>query len=281
MATSKKTAKTDTTEKKTTTKKTKKKVESTGVVDEFLDTVVGETFTDEPKKEDNAKKTTKKKKTEKETLDEFAQQSENGTLSLPKEEKKKKTTSKKKTTPKTKKTDENKLIDAEAELNEILSQQITEENIRVADEIEKAISEQKELNEKLDKLGLAEGSQEPPQYIATKCEIVDLSGEIEVVKPTDDDVKTPEEKWKELGLTSEMQDDIKNVVSEMLDETKNVVYPKVEEKKAEVGKEEVEKEEPNKPILNVENLRVDFSKQNNAQPTKITYVTTSMGVSYD
>lgn len=171
MATAKKTVKSDATNKKgdaakkssASKKSTKKKLDTTGVVDEFLDAVVGETFTEEPKKEDNAKKTTKKKKTEKETLDEFAQQSENGTLSLPKEEKKKKTTSKKKTTPKTKKTDENKLIDAEAELNEILSQQITEENIRVADEIEKAISEQ-----------LAEDSQEPPQDIVTDPGLTDV-----------------------------------------------------------------------------------------------------------
>lgn len=293
MATSKKTVKTDTTEKRTTTKKTKKKVESTGVVDEFLDTVVGETFTEEPKKEDNAKKTTKKKKTEKETLDEFAQQSENGTLSLPKEEKKKKTTSKKKTTPKTKKTDENKLIDAEAELNEILSQQITEENIRVADEIEKTINEQKETSNNEPIMGTylpvedvetivngidskyADKEVNPEYYSEFNIESVN-----EAVKVILEE-KTPEEKWRDLGLTSEAQEDIKNVVSEMLDETKNVVYPKVEEKKAEVGKEEDEKEEPKQPILNVENLRVDFSKQNNAQPTKITYVTTSMGVSYD
>ena len=183
MATAKKTVKSDATNKKgdaakkssASKKSTKKKVDTTGVVDEFLDAVVGETFTEEPKKEDNAKKTTKKKKTEKETLDEFAQQSENGTLSLPKEDKKKKTTTKKKTTPKTKKTDEIKLIDAEAELNEILSQQITEENIRVADEIEKAISEQKELKKKGEKLGLAEDSQEPPQDIVTDPGLTDVS----------------------------------------------------------------------------------------------------------
>lgn len=124
MATTKKTVKNDTTDKKksTTTKKkttakkktnVKKEVESTGVVDEFLNENIGKvvTETEAPKPE---KKTT------------------------------------------TKKTDENKLIDAEAELNEILSQQITEENIRVADEIEKTINEQKELNEKLEELGLTE-----------------------------------------------------------------------------------------------------------------------------
>ena len=125
MATTKKTVKNDTADKKksTTTKKkatiakkktnVKKEVESTGVVDEFLNENIGKvvTETESPKPE---KKTT------------------------------------------TKKTDENKLIDAEAELNEILSQQITEENIRVADEIEKTINEQKELNEKLEELGLTE-----------------------------------------------------------------------------------------------------------------------------
>lgn len=125
MATTKKTVKNDTADKKksTTTKKktttakkktnVKKEVESTGVVDEFLNENIGKvvTETEAPKPE---KKTT------------------------------------------TKKTDENKLIDAEAELNEILSQQITEENIRVADEIEKTINEQKELNEKLEELGLTE-----------------------------------------------------------------------------------------------------------------------------
>lgn len=125
MATTKKTVKNDTADKKksTTTKKkattakkktnVKKEVESTGVVDEFLNENIGKvvTETEAPKPE---KKTT------------------------------------------TKKTDENKLIDAEAELNEILSQQITEENIMVADEIEKTINEQKELNEKLEELGLTE-----------------------------------------------------------------------------------------------------------------------------
>lgn len=127
MATTKKTVKNDTAEKKksTTTKKTttakkktatkKKEVESTGVVDEFLNENIGKVVTE---------------------------------TEAPKPEKEKTAT--------TQKTDENKLIDAEAELNEILSQQITEENIRVADEIEKSINEQKELNERLEKLGLTE-----------------------------------------------------------------------------------------------------------------------------
>lgn len=126
MATTKKTVKNDTADKKksTTTKKktttakkktnVKKEAESTGVVDEFLNENIGKVVTE---------------------------------TEAPKPEKK---------TTTTKKTDENKLIDAEAELNEILSQQITEENIRVADEIEKTINEQKELNEKLEELGLTE-----------------------------------------------------------------------------------------------------------------------------
>lgn len=127
MATTKKTVKNDTAEKKksTTTKKTttakkktaakKKEVESTGVVDEFLNENIGKVVTE---------------------------------TETPKPEEKKTAT--------TQKTDENRLIDGEAELNEILSQQITEENIRVADEIEKAINEKKELNERLEKLGLTE-----------------------------------------------------------------------------------------------------------------------------
>lgn len=128
MATTKKTVKSDATDKKktatskktTTTKKkttVKKEVESTGVVDEFLNENVGKVVTETPKPE-------------------------------------KKETTKKKPTPKAKKTDENKLIDAEAELNEILSQQITEENIKAMDEYEKTISDQEDVNKKWEELGL-------------------------------------------------------------------------------------------------------------------------------
>lgn len=249
MATTKKIVKKDdatdkkkstTAKKKATTakKKTnvKKEVESTGVVDEFLNENIGKVVTE---------------------------------TETPKPEKKK-VTSKEKATA-TKKTDENKLIDAEAELNEILSQQITEENIRVADEIEKAINKQKELNKKLDKLALAEDLQEPPQDIATKCEIVDASGEIEAVKPTDDDVKVPEEKWKELGLTEETLNNINEITDKIAenDETKepnNAVYPPIAEP--------TEKETP----ITVDDLRVNLE----AKPQqRFTYVNTSMGVKYD
>ena len=221
MATTKKTVKSDATDKKktatskktTTTKKkttVKKEVESTGVVDEFLNENIGKVVTEAPKPE-------------------------------------KKATTKKKPTPKAKKTDENKLIDAEAELNEILSQQITEENIRVADEIEKSISKQKEL----------------------------------VVKPTDDDVKAPEEKWKELGLTNELQADIQKTVSELYntdttievveenDKPKDVVYPPIVDN--------IEPQEKQKtPTVN--DLKVDLQ----AKPQQnFTYVNISMGVKYD
>ena len=221
MATTKKTVKSDATDKKktatskktTTTKKkttVKKEVESTGVVDEFLNENIGKVVTETPKPE-------------------------------------KKATTKKKPTPKAKKTDENKLIDAEAELNEILSQQITEENIRVADEIEKAISEQKEL----------------------------------VVKPTDDDVKTPEEKWKELGLTSELQADIQKTVSELYntdttievvdekDKPKDVVYPPIVDN--------IEPQEKQKTPT-VDDLKVDLQTK---PQQNFTYVNISMGVKYD
>lgn len=221
MATTKKTVKSDATDKKktatskktTTTKKkttVKKEVESTGVVDEFLNENVGKVVTETPKPE-------------------------------------KKETTKKKPTPKAKKNDENKLIDAEAELNEILSQQITEENIRVADEIEKAISEQKEL----------------------------------VVKPTDDDVKAPEEKWKELGLTNELQADIQKTVSELYntdttievvdenDKPKDVVYPPIVDN--------IEPQEKQKTPT-VDDLKVDLQTK---PQQNFTYVNISMGVKYD
>jgi hypothetical protein len=251
MATTKKTVKKDdatdkkkstTAKKKTTTKKktnVKKEVESTGVVDEFLNENIGKvvTETEAPKPE---KKTT------------------------------------------TKKTDENKLIDAEAELNEILSQQITEENIRVADEIEKTISEQKDFKKKWEKLELVEDSQEPPQNIASKCEIGDVSGEIEVVNPTDDDVKAPEEKWKELGLTNELQADIQKTVSELYntdttievvdenDKPKDVVYPPIVDN--------IEPQEKQKTPT-VYDLRVNLEKKEEAP--KFTFVNTSMGVRFD
>lgn len=221
MATTKKTVKSDATDKKktatskktTTTKKkttVKKEVESTGVVDEFLNENVGKVVTETPKPE-------------------------------------KKATTKKKPMPKAKKTDENKLIDAEAELNEILSQQITEENIRVADEIEKSISEQKEL----------------------------------VVKPTDDDVKAPEEKWKELGLTNELQADIQKTVSELYntdttievvdekDKPKDVVYPPIVDN--------IEPQEKQKTPT-VDDLKVDLQTK---PQQNFTYVNISMGVKYD
>lgn len=251
MATAKKTVKSDATDKKktATSKKTtttkKKEVESTGVVDEFLNENIGKVVTETSKPENKA-------------------------------------TTKKKPTPKAKKTDENKLIDAEAELNEILSQQITEENIRVADGIEKAISEQKEFNKKWEKLGLVEDSQEPPQDIATKCEIADVSGEIEVVKPTDDDVKAPEEKWKELGLTNELQADIQKTVSELYntdttievvdenDKPKDVVYPPIVDN--------IEPQEKQKTPT-VYDLRVNLEKKEEAP--KFTFVNTSMGVRFD
>ena len=218
MATTKKTVKKEdvkkTTAKKPAAKKkttVKKEVESAGVVDEFLETVVGETMTQEDADNNENRKNTNKKKTT------------------------------------AKKTDENKLIDAEAELNEILSQQITEENIRVADEIEKAISEQKEL----------------------------------VVKPTDDDVKTPEEKWKELGLTSELQADIQKTVSELYntdttievvdekDKPKDVVYPPIVDN--------IEPQEKQKTPT-VDDLKVDLQTK---PQQNFTYVNISMGVKYD
>lgn len=223
MATTKKTVKSDATNKKktatskktTTTKKkttVKKEVESTGVVDEFLNENIGKVVTE---------------------------------TETPKPEKK--VTTKKKPTPKAKKTDENKLIDAEAELNEILSQQITEENIRVADGIEKAISEQKEL----------------------------------AVKPTDDDVKAPEEKRKELGLTNELQADIQKTVSELYntdtnievvgenDKPKDVVYPPIVDN--------IEPQEKQKTPT-VDDLKVDLQTK---PQQNFTYVNISMGVKYD
>ena len=318
MATAKKTVKSDATNKKgdaakkssASKKSTKKKVDTTGVVDEFLDAVVGETFTEEPKKEDNAKKTTKKKKTEKETLDEFAQQSENGTLSLPKEDKKNKTTTKKKTTPKTKKTDEIKLIDAEAELNEILSQQITEENIRVADEIEKAISEQKELKKKGEKLGLAEDSQEPPQDIVTDPGLTDVSStELPDKAESEDGVNNPSivgnlnggtiseryadkkvnqdyftkfnttHKNRVNSLTKKWDDDEKQETGNIKEKNenennkpRNIVYPPIIE-------EEENEEDNNETNDNIETLKVKLEERK--PETKFTFVTTSMGVRYD
>lgn len=160
MATTKKTVKTDATDKKsnatkkttTTKKKTatkKKEVESTGVVDEFLNENIGKVVTE---------------------------------TETPKPEKKK-TTNKKKTTTKTKKTDENKLINAEAEVSEILNQQITEENIRVGDEIEKTISEQEELKKKWNELGLTADLQVNIQKTASELYNTDTT--IETVEEKD------------------------------------------------------------------------------------------------
>lgn len=325
MATAKKTVKSDATNKKgdaakkssASKKSTKKKVDTTGVVDEFLDAVVGETFTEEPKKEDNAKKTTKKKKTEKETLDEFAQQSENGTLSLPKEDKKKKTTSKKKTTPKTKKTDEIKLIDAEAELNEILSQRITEENIRVADEIEKAISEQ-------------EDSQEPPQDIVTDPGLTDvLSTELpdkierplgvieeetvdtftEAEAESEDGVNNPSivgnlngdpiseryvdkkvnqdyftkfnttHKNRVNSLTKKWDDDEKQETVNTREKNENESNKLRNIVYPPIIEEEENEEDNNETNDNIETLKVKLEERK--PETKFTFVTTSMGVRYD
>ena len=121
---------------------------------------------------------------------------------------------------------------------------------------------------------MAEDSQEPPQDIATKCEIVDVSSE--VVKPTDDDVKAPEEKWKELGLTNELQAGIQKAVSDLGEQPqdtpeednkpKDVVYPPIAEP--------TEKETP----ITIDDLRVNLEV--NPQQS-FTYVNTSMGVKYD
>lgn len=169
MATTKKTVKSDATDKKktatskktTTTKKkttVKKEVESTGVVDEFLNENVGKVVTETPKPE-------------------------------------KKTETKKKPTPKAQKTDENKLIDAEAELNEILSQQITEENIRAAEEIEKTISDQEDVNKKWEELGLTNELQVDIQKAVSELYNTDTT--IEVVGENDKpkDIE-PQEKQK-------------------------------------------------------------------------------------
>ena len=197
MATTKKTVKTDVTNKKsnatkknTTTKK--KEVESTGVVDEFLNENIGKVVTE---------------------------------TETPKPEKKK-NTSKKKTTAKTKKIDENKLIDAEAELNEILSQQITEENARAADEIEKTISEQKELKKKWNELGLTADLQ------------VNIQKTVSELYNTDTTIETVEEK----------------------DNPKIMAYPPIK------GKNENKEEPQEKgQTQNINDLRVNLEQKNEPQ----------------
>ena len=200
MATTKKTVKTDVTDKKsnatkkntTTKKKTtakKKEIESTGVVDEFLNENIGKVVTE---------------------------------TETPKPEKKK-TTSKKKTTIKT---DENKLIDAETELNEILSQQITEENVRVADEIEKTISEQEELKKKWNDLGLTADLQ------------VNIQKTVSELYNTDTTIETVEEK----------------------DNPKNMVYPPIKGKSE--NKEEPQEKEQTQ---NINDLRVNLEQKNEPQ----------------
>lgn len=275
MATTKKTVKTDETDKKknTTTKKktttakkktnVKKEAESTGVVDEFLNENIGKvvTETEAPKAE---KKTT------------------------------------------TKKTDENKLIDAEAELNEILSQQITEENIRVADEIEKAISEQKAKKAEEEKIKDAE-----TQVNEAMKETVTPSVESEGIVDNEESEKTPEKKWNDLGLTSEMQQEIKEAVKEIdneKDDTGVVEAENNEEgvdfiekwKKLKLSKgsdeenkkmvseliEETKAGEPQKPekkeetvVCSVDDLRVKLQPKEEQQ--KFNYVNISMGVRFD
>ena len=228
MATAKKTAKSDVTDKKSnTTKKTtttkkkatakKKKVESTGVVDEFLNENIGKVATE---------------------------------TETPKPEKK---------TTTTEKTDENKLIDAEAELNEILSQQITEENARAADEIEKTISEQKELVERWEKLGLNEGMEkEASENLAEIYKQQAANLIVEVEKESEDCTDIP---------IAVPQIEVKK---EEGDKPQNVVYPPVQEEKKEADSE-------GKKGMDVEGLKVKLQPK----PNQFTYVKTSMGVNYD
>ena len=313
MATTKKTENKDdvkkTAAKKPAAKKkttAKKEVESTGVVDEFLNNAIGETITKEEAEkqpEPKKKKTSAKKKTE--TV-----------------EKKKKTTTKKNDVK------QNDEIVTDPGLT------INEEKEKSCDEMYKEIEE---LNERLDILGLGN------VYMLDSNEDVqeDAMESAESIKQ-EESGKTPEEKWNDLGLTSEMQEEIKEVVKEIdnkevnklnnPDDVRNEKYANEvntlvkkwddtdivvdNNEKGEIAKVPVEKQnrfynprhdvyppitevnkktEEKKPEeksvmtytttketsapVTVESLRVKFEDQKTEN--NFTFVTTSMGVRYD
>ncbi len=284
MATTKKTVKTDATDKKsnatkktaTTQKKTvKKEVESTGVVDEFLNENMGKVVTETPKPE--KKKATAKKKTEVEVKE---------SEPVKDEFKKKAATKKKNPTSKAKKVEEEKIKDAEAQINEVMKEMVTP-----AEESEGIVT----------------------NYADTEVSD-DYYGNVEPIKPEESE-KTPEEKWNDLGLTNEMQEEIKEVVKEIdnkeVDKLKNPIAvktiteplqdryashrpkrtyyevinveypPKPDEEEI---KEEVKNSEKNNKTIEdtnkeINNLRVNLEEKKPAN--KFTLVNWSMGVSYD
>lgn len=183
MATTKKTVKSDATDKKkttaskkTTTKKktTKKKVESTGVVDEFLNENIGGVVTmaeesQEPPQEIVTKYAITKVSDENYDEIKVIKPVEDGENNQDEYEKN---------------TDENKLMDAEAELSEILYQQHMEE---VNKAIEGDNKQSEEFKENWEELGLTEELQSDIQK--TVSELYKENQEIRKVDVKDDKPK--------------------------------------------------------------------------------------------
>lgn len=236
--------------KKTTTKKTTKKpVESTGVVDEFLNENIG--------------------KVVKET---------------PKTEPKKKTTSKKKET----KTDEL-----------VMAPYLPVENaetIKIPEGIDIKYVD-KEVNPEYYSEFDSENVNEAAKVIYDAL-FPDTDAKVNEQKE-----KTPEEKWKDLGLDSETQEDSKAEATKIGVSFDEVKQPKEEENDGkhiiEISEEDYQeiakmmlqdaeelidgKEEKKE---NVENIKIGKKlepeeKENKPNPLSITFVTSAMGVSYD
>lgn len=184
MATTKKTTKTTAAKKtndskakktnnpKTTkTNSTKKKVEETNVVDEFLNTVVGETFTEEDADNNENRKKEIKERWEKFGMDEGMQEEVKESVADMYE---------KQAAELIKEAEENKPeclhhIDAEEELTEILTQQINAEVAKWSPEIDtnEPNCELNEAEKQFDEL--FEEKKEPEQPVNTNPQIVYVS----------------------------------------------------------------------------------------------------------
>lgn len=280
MATTKKTENKDNV-KKTTAKKpaakkkttAKKEVESTGVVDEFLNNAIGETITKEEAEkqtEPKKKKTSTKKKTE------------TG-------EKKKKATAKKNDA---KQNDEIVTDVSSTELPEEIEH--PEETVDTITEVEEKLYTEKnkeieEFAEKWEKLGLGDDVQEEIKEIVDNMynqQESNISNNPDDVRSEKyaNEVNTLTKKWDDTDIMANNNE--KGEIAKVPVEKQNVfysprhdVYPPItnENEKTEEKKPE-EKKETSTPVT-VESLRVKFEEQKTEN--NFTFVTTSMGVRYD
>ena len=257
------TAKKNTTKKTTAKKTTKKPVESTGVVDEFLNENIGKVVKETPKTEPKKKAAPKKKENKPTETDGviFAPYTLAETIEIVNSENE---------------------IDSKYANQEVNPEYYSEFNIESVNEAAKVISEE----------------------------------------------KTPEEKWKDLGLDSEAQEDIKDVVDNILDENgidKEVFESAVKAEATKIGvsfdeiKQPKEEEKDGKHIIeisdedyqeiakmmlqdaeeliegkddkeekkdNIENIKIGQKLEPKKEdkpvnPLSITFVSSAMGVSYD